>query len=386
VPGNVDAVATAYRNAGGSGRDNVTTHLFAISAPISVAKAVASITLPTATGGDMHVFAISLPAAPAHAVATTPAAQKGAAKSGGTAAYTVHVTNSGSNPDSYTVASSSTWPAEVFGADCSTPVTTTAALPSGGSTDLCVHVDVPAAAADGDTSPTTLTATSGADPSVKSTTTLTSIAVTADTLIVDGDGAGPNVESYYKDALTADGTAYSYWDLHADATMPLSVLTTHKNVVWFTGNTYPNAVTPYEPQLKAFLDGGGHLLMSGQDILDQAGGTTTFVHDYLHINWDGTDRQNDKATVAVHGVAGSTVTDGIAAVPLDHTVLNANYENQITPIDPATGVFTDDTGATDGLAVTAGTYKAVFLAFPFEAYGTAAQKTDLMHRVLTYFG
>jgi len=221
---------------------------------------------------------------------------------------------------------------------------------------------------------------------VKVSTTLTSIAVTADTLIVDGDGGAPDVESYYKTALSTDGVPFSYWDLHADATVPLSVLTTHKNVVWFTGNAYPGPITPYEPQLKAFLDGGGRLLMSGQDILDQAAGTTAFVHDYLHINWDGTDVQNDKATAAVHGVAGNAVSDGIGAVSLDHSVLNATFEDQVTPIAPATGAFTDDTGATDGLAVTAGAYKAVFLGFPFEAYGTAADKADLLHRVLTYFG
>jgi hypothetical protein len=28
----------------------------------------------------------------------------------------------------------------------------------------------------------------------------------------------------------------------------------------------------------------------------------------------------------------------------------------------------------------------VFLAFPFEAYGTAAEKTELMHRIQTYLG
>ena len=33
-----------------------------------------------------------------------------------------------------------------------------------------------------------------------------------------------------------------------------------------------------------------------------------------------------------------------------------------------------------------GTYKVVFLAFPFEAYGTAANRSDLMSRVLTFFG
>ena len=80
------------------------------------------------------------------------------------------------------------------------------------------------------------------------------------------------------------------------------------------------------------------------------------------------------------------VSDGIGAVPLDHSVLGANFEDQITPLPPATAAFTDDTAAPDALTVAAGSYKVVFLAFPLEAYGTAAQKADLMHRVLTYFG
>ena len=91
--------------------------------------------------------------------------------------------------------------------------------------------------------------------------------------------------------------------------------------MWFTGNTYPGPITPYESELKAFLDGGGRLFMSGQDILDQAAGTTAFVHDYLHIDWDGTEVQNDKATNAVHSVDGNPVTDGIGTVPIDHSVL-----------------------------------------------------------------
>jgi hypothetical protein len=44
------------------------------------------------------------------------------------------------------------------------------------------------------------------------------------------------------------------------------------------------------------------------------------------------------------------------------------------------------TGQTDGLSVDTGTYKVVFLAFPFEEYGSATQKADLMTRVLGFFG
>ncbi|MEA2306318.1 MAG: hypothetical protein QOH43_3598, partial [Solirubrobacteraceae bacterium] len=154
--------------------------------------------------------------------------------------------------------------------------------------------------------------------------------------------------------------------------------------VWFTGNSYPGPLLPYESELTSFLDGGGRLLLSGQDILDQAAGTTPFVHDYLHVAWDGSEAQNDKGTATVTGVTAS-LADGVGAVPLHHEVLQAEYEDQVTPTAGASGIFTDETGKTDALSY-AGSYKVVFLAFPFEAYGSAPQKADLMKRVLGFFG
>ena len=71
--------------------------------------------------------------------------------------------------------------------------------------------------------------------------------------------------------------------------------------------------------------------MCGQDILDQGAGTTDFFKNYVHINWDGTETQNDKPTTSVTGVTGNPVTNGIATVPLDHSVLGAAFEDRITP-------------------------------------------------------
>jgi predicted alpha-1,2-mannosidase len=384
LPGNITAITMPYRNFTGNQRDNVDTHVFAMEAPVSVAKTVASITLPQASGGDMHVFAITLPPAPAHAVTLTPAVQKGAARVGTDAAYTVHLTNAGYQADSYAISSSTTWTAHVYDSTCTTPLGSTATVQPADSLDLCITVSVPASAANADTSDTTITATSATDSSVSATAKLTTIAVSVDTLVVDGDMGGPNVESYYENALTANSVPYSYWDLSADPALPLSMLTAHKNVVWFTGNAYPGPIMPYESELAAFLHGGGRLFMSGQDILDQSAGTTPFVHDYLHINWDGSEAQNDKPTADVHGVTGNAVTNGIGTIPLDHSVLGSSYEDEITPITPATPAFTDDTSAPDALTVAADAYKVVFLAFPFEAYGTASDKADLMNRVLAY--
>lgn len=68
--------------------------------------------------------------------------------------------------------------------------------------------------------------------------------------------------------------------------------------------------------------------------------------------------------------------------------------DQITPNGTASVAFMDDGSNTqapntgpqpDGLTYS-GTYKVVFLAFPVEEYGTAAQKADLVKRVMTFFG
>jgi hypothetical protein len=131
--------------------------------------------------------------------------------------------------------------------------------------------------------------------------------------------------------------------------------------------------------------------MSGQDLLDQGGGTTPFVRDYLHVTWDGSETQNDKRTATVTSVAGNPVTGlptAIGTVAIDHSVLGNSFEDRITPNGTAQAAFTDDSGASDALSYS-GTYRVVFLAFPFEAYADhttgGPARTDLMKRVMTFF-
>jgi len=337
-----------------------------------------------AATGSPHTTRI----APAHAATIEPTSGVEGAKVGHSAQFVEHITNDGYQTDTYAVsASGGSWPAAVYDGSCTTPLTTTPSVAAGDTFDACVKVDVPADAADNATNDTSFTATSTSDSSVTGSATLTTIAVAKDTLLVDEDTNDP-VDSapYYESALATDGVDASYWDLASDPAVPASYLAAHTTVVWFTGNSYPAPLGPYETELAAYLDGGGRLLMSGQDILDQAAGTTAFVENYLHIDWDGSEAQNDKATADVHGVAGNPVTNAIGSVPLDHTVLGANFEDQITPIAPATAAFTDDSAAADALTVADGGYKVMFLAFPFEAYGAAADRAALMQSALTWFG
>ena len=325
------------------------------------------------------------PIAPPYAVSVKAANPAGAARAGNSVSYPITLRNLGSNSDSYTMSTSGAYTATVYASDCTTTVTTTSSLVAGETLDLCVKVDVPGGANQGDTNATTVTATSVTSPTVSGGVSLTTYAVTANTLLVDGDGNIPDVHAAYETALTANSIAFGRWDVAANPKLAIGLLGAYSNVIWFTGNTYPGPILPYEASLAAFLDGGGHLLMSGQDILDQAAGTTAFVLNYLHITWDGVETQNDKATAAVHGVTGSPVSDGITSVPIDHTVLGAAFEDRVTPNGGALPAFTDDAAQTDALSVDTGTYKVVFLAFPLESYGDGAAKADLIARVMTFF-
>jgi len=328
------------------------------------------------------------PIAPAFAFAISPASQTDGARVGTSVLDRVAITNNGFMNDSYAMSSSGgTFPVSFLDSTCSTAINATPAISAGQSTNVCVKVDIPAGTADSATSTATITATSVGSPTLSASSSLKTIAVAVDTLVVDDDSFSTtpvDVNKFYTDALTAAGKSFQVWDLSVDSNLPLNYLESFKYVVWFTGNSFPSPILPYEGELTAYLNGGGNLFLSGQDLLDQSGGTTAFVRNYLHVTWDGSETQNDKATKHINGVAG-TLSDGVGSVPYDDTVLGNDFEDEITPNGTAVPIFTDDNVKTDGLSFSGG-YKVVFLAFPFEAYGSAAERTDLINRVFAFFG
>ena len=371
--------------------DSLDLH-FSVTINAALAASVTSIvndgiTVTSAQGVGATGSAHATPIAPPNAVSLAPASQTDGARSGSSVTYPIHLTNLGYTDDTYGLAAvSGAFAATILDATCTSP-SSSVAIASGASADVCLKVDVPVAALNAATDTATVTATSTGAPSVSASGTATTIAVTVDTLLVDQDGDIPDVQSYYTAALTAAGQTYDVWDLATDPILPLGYMKAHTAIVWATGNTYPAPLGLYEADLAAFLDGGGRLFMSGQDVLDQGAGTTAFVHDYLHIDWDGSEDQNDKPTSNVVGELGNPVTNGIGVVPLDLAVLGGvQFSDQLTLVAPAQVAFRDDSAEPDGLSVADGAYKVVFLAFPFEEFGTATQKSDLMTRVFTWFG
>ncbi len=331
--------------------------------------------------------------ADAYAVIATPASQLDGTRAGESVTYQMVVQNDGFTTDKYDLAvSGNSFPTTLWNATMTSQITQTDNIPGGGSQTIVVKVSIPASATNGQVDNTTITATSSGNVATNDTVTVSTTAVTYDVLLIDNDaiGAGnPNVSAFYTTALTAAGYPnFNYWDLE-DApanSLPLNYLKAHKVVVWFTGASYPGPLLPYEDELASFLDGGGQLFVSGMDILDQLAGTTAFVHDYLHIFWDGTETQNDTGTVSASALITSPWASGLGTVPVNAASAGlVDYNDQISPIYPAEAALLDDKGEPNALQVNAGAYKVIFLAFPLEAYGNGAQRATLIDRAMKYF-
>jgi hypothetical protein len=110
-----------------------------------------------------------------------------------------------------------------------------------------------------------------------------------------------------------------------------------------------------------------------------------FVHDYLHITYDGTEIQNDKPTANVHEVAG-TLSDGVGTVPLDHTVLGVN--NQFEPHHPERNRDWDlhrRLGRHER-SVVRRHLQGRLPRVPVRGVRSPAQRVDLVGQVMTFFG
>jgi hypothetical protein len=231
-------------------------------------------------------------------------------------------------------------------------------------------------------------------------------------LFVDDDG-GDSYESYFVYALDSVGVGYDVWTYADSGCPPDSVLALYQAVVWSTGDDYGSLSNPKtliavdKERLTTYLDNGGSLFLSSQDLLLD-NDPDAFITGYLHV----AGHNDDEGVVSVAGVAGDTVTDGMA-FSLSYPFFN--FSDLIFPGSGATGIFSatgksqvqaregtqpDEysekaTEPTDWCALrypTSGSsvYQVVFSAFSFEAVPQAGDSPNnsytLMRRIMDWFG
>ncbi|RLE21429.1 MAG: hypothetical protein DRJ50_09230 [Actinobacteria bacterium] len=287
--------------------------------------------------------------------------------------------NLGTQTDTYTVDLTGDYPPGWSGGICDDAVcygiTYSTELAPGESTELHLLV-LPNGP--GSTSMTVEMNQSQVTPEVPRVLKYNYISDDVDVLIVDDDGSA-TYENYLKDALNGTGYTYGIWD-RLTVGPTTSALNNFPAIVWSAGLHYPTLDAGDRAAIGAYLDGGGRLFITGQDIgweLEDQGGTAyQWYRNYLHANFIADDTNN----YTLDGVPGDPVSDGIdLVIQGGDGANNSEYPDDIDPADAtASVIWSYDANRNGAIRAYTGTYKVVYLAFGFEAIDNALDRQDVM--------
>ncbi|RLF60949.1 MAG: hypothetical protein DRN37_01815 [Thermoplasmata archaeon] len=203
-------------------------------------------------------------------------------------------------------------------------------------------------------------------------------------LLVDDDD-GDSYESYFENALMAAGYIYEYWNRDSQGCPDASYMAAHMAVVWFTGDDYTSTlVTEDINALSTYLDNGGKLFITGQDIGYDIR-TDPFYANYLHAIYN----VDDTNIFQLNGISGDPIGDGLTIeISSGDGANNQNYPDGISPTGGSTAVFQYQGSSHYGAVKYEGVYKVVYFGFGFEAIDSNNQglRTVVMQRVLNWLG
>jgi hypothetical protein len=210
------------------------------------------------------------------------------------------------------------------------------------------------------------------------------ISAETDVLIVDDDGAYDYETLYFQPALGGTGKSSAIWDRNASRPSA-EILANFDVVVWSCGWAFPTVDAGDRAALTEYLEGGGSLFITGQDIgwemADEGASAVAWYNQYLHATYISDDT-ND---LTLDGVAG-TFTEGLSLVIGGGD--GANNQSYPSDIDPrgefAQTILTYSTTRNGGIMADTGVYKVVYLAFGFEAIDNAADRAALMEGIIGF--
>ncbi len=205
-------------------------------------------------------------------------------------------------------------------------------------------------------------------------------------LLVDDDG-GDTYETWYTSALVAAGEPFDTITVPRSGNGPDAERLGHaKIVIWFTGEEDEDTLTTADVQaLTAFLNGGGALFLTGQDIghdLTSVGTVTSaFMRDYLRADFVS-DNANDYSLI---GVPDEDISEGVnVSIEGGTGAPNQNYPSEIQPRNGASVVYLYNGTAEAAVKYGSTTFRTVYFAFGFEGISVRQDRNRIMENILAW--
>jgi len=198
---------------------------------------------------------------------------------------------------------------------------------------------------------------------------------TTPVLVVDDDGGGLT-DKFYTTILDTLGIKYSVWE-RINGPLTYEMVQNSPIIIWFTEYHFPNLDYDDMSVLGQYLDNGGNLYLSGQDLGHECNEypgdsvQTAFFSNYLHADWGG----DDANVSSVVGIPGNLISDGLNFDIYQPGYPSANqYPDYFTPHDDATLIFSYSNGLGMGLSYE-GEHRLVYTGTGLETFGSNASST-----------
>ena len=206
-------------------------------------------------------------------------------------------------------------------------------------------------------------------------------------LLVDDDCDGNNVEEYYTETLDSLGIAYDYWHHSSKGSPSEIILADYPIVIWFTEASFPSLNTDDIDNLKSYLNNGGNLFLTGQDIgwdfNDPEGYNygNPFYADYLHADYVSNISHN----LHVVGEVGNPISSELAYFITGGDGANNQFSPDIIEPKPeANTVFSYSNFQGAGVTYS-GNYKVVYFGFGFEGIDNYTTRNTVLNNIIDWF-
>jgi hypothetical protein len=214
---------------------------------------------------------------------------------------------------------------------------------------------------------------------------------TSNVLLIDSDYGkedsdyGKGFERYYIDTLDRLGQTYDLWETGARDPVDPQTLVQYLDGVVILAIPFSCPNAEEKRAFKSYLNNGGRLFISGQDIgwnLTYFGfETDDFYHNYLHAQYV----QDSSRTKILSGTLNDPIGNGLTLnIWGGDGAKNQYWPDVIEAISPAVPVFTYESDYEAALRVDTGTFKVVYFGFGFEGINSKTDRDNVMKRVMDW--
>jgi subtilisin family serine protease len=202
----------------------------------------------------------------------------------------------------------------------------------------------------------------------------------------EANGGEFDFSSFYFEDFATQRIAYDY--AHTSTTdITYDLLSKYNIVVWSCEWAFPSLTASDRDALKQYLDNGGALFLSGQDIGWELNESTdnvdiSFFNNYLKANYLSDDAGKNE----IFGVDGDPISDGLYSEFYQIRRDAANqYPDEISPIGGAESIFEYSDG-TAGALKYSGDYDLVYFAFGgYESILDDEVRREILNRIIKWF-